>query len=189
MASLRNIDERLENLIKYGFDMETGEILESDEEFQKLVDELQISWKDKIDNCILLAIDKEADVKKIDDEIARLEKLKKPMVNSARWLKGYVDMTIRKHYLDEENNLDTEGLKKFEIKDNPLFKLSYSKSTKTEILDESKIPKNLVEKVTTVELKYNKNDIKKEVKKYMEEHDNEQPEYAKLIEYINMKIK
>ena len=75
--NLFEIQESMMNLLEYGVNDETGEIIETEEEFKELYDSIQLDLQTKLDNTICLGklIDGELEV--IDKEIKRLTAEKK----------------------------------------------------------------------------------------------------------------
>ena len=75
--NLFEIQESMMNLLEYGVNDDTGEIIETEEEFNALYDSIQLDLQTKLDNTICLGklIDGELEV--IDKEIKRLTAEKK----------------------------------------------------------------------------------------------------------------
>lgn len=90
---LYEIDEALENIILMddgrGIDGETGEIIDKDK-----IENLQMSRKDKIENCLLMVLNLKGDSKIITNEIKRLNAKKKAIDSKVDWLKNYVMQSL-----------------------------------------------------------------------------------------------
>ena len=73
MANLFEIEQSMMNLLEYGGDDSTGEIIETGEDFNNLYNSIQLDLQTKIDNsnCLCKLIDGELEV--IDKEIKRLQ--------------------------------------------------------------------------------------------------------------------
>lgn len=137
--TLFQIEQSMYNLLNYGIDDETGEVIQSEEEFDKLYDSIQVDINTKLDNtnCLCKILDGELEV--IDKEIERLQKQKKARENTKKFLKNRVDFFIRKQYIDENGNLDGEGLNKFKL-ELPHSKISYRKSENVNVLNTNDVP-------------------------------------------------
>ena len=124
MANLFEIEQSMMNLLEYGVDDSTGEIIETEEDFNNLYNSIQLDLQTKIDNsnCLCKLIDGELEV--IDKEIKRLQAEKKSRENKKEWIKRNVDNFIRRQFTDENGNLDSEGLIKYKL-ELPHSKISY----------------------------------------------------------------
>lgn len=109
----------------------------------------------------------EFDNKAIDDEIKRLQAMKKTRTNAIDRLKNVLSTTMQSFDIPE---IDT-----------PTMKINFRKSTSVEIIDEEKIPAEFVtiKQTTTVR----KVDIKKALK------DGDKVAGAQLVENQNLQIK
>ncbi len=138
--NLFQIEQSMYNLLNYGVDDETGEVVQSEEEFNKLYDSIQLDINTKLDNtnCLVKVLNGEVDV--IDKEIDRLTKEKQRRQRTIDFLSKRVDYFIKKQFIDENGNLDGKNLSKFKL-DLPHSKISYRKSESVEIVDEKMIPK------------------------------------------------
>lgn len=141
--SLFDIEQQMYDLLEFNVDSETGEIIETEEEFNKLYDSIQLDLHTKLDNTICLnkLIDGELEV--IDKEIKRLTAEKSARIRKRDWLKNRVDNFIRRQFTDEDGNLDTEGLNKYKLT-LPHSKISYRKSTSVDVYDLNAIPKEFI---------------------------------------------
>ena len=74
MADIYEIDNRLQTLCNEMFDTETGEIVQDEETFNKLFDEIQLDLNAKIENTMCFVKNLNADAKAIKDEKAQLDK-------------------------------------------------------------------------------------------------------------------
>lgn len=155
--NLFEIQESMMNLLEYGVNDETGEIIETEEEFNALYDSIQLDLQTKLDNTICLnkIIDGEIDV--IDKEIKRLSAEKSARVKKKDWLKNRVDAFVRRQFTDENGNLDTDGLNAYKLS-LPHSKISYRKSTSVDVYDIDSIPKEFIK--TKIELNPDKTAIK-----------------------------
>ena len=162
--SLFEIEQSMYNLLNYGVDDETGEVVQSEEEFNKLYDSIQLDINTKLDNtnCLCKMLNSEIDL--IDKEIERLTKEKKRRQNTVNFLTKRVDYFVRKQFTDENGNLDETGLHKFKLS-LPHSQISYRKSESVKVFDETLVPKDyLVEKIEyTVDKKKIKEALKKNI--------------------------
>ena len=159
--TLFEIEQSMYNLLNYGIDDETGEVIQSEEEFNKLYDSIQLDINTKLDNtnCLCKILNGEIDV--IDKEIERLQKEKKKRERTIEFLSKRVDYFIRKQFIDENGNLDGDKLNKFKL-DLPHSKISYRKSESLNIIDEKMIPKDYYKE--KVEWSIDKRKIKDAIK-------------------------
>ena len=139
--TLFEIEQSMYNLLNYGVDDETGEVVQSEEEFNKLYDSIQLDINTKLDNtnCLVKVLNGEIDV--IDKEIERLTKEKQRRQNTIEFLSKRVDYFIKKQFTDENGNLNGDGLKAFKLA-LPHSKISYRKSESVNIIDEKMIPRD-----------------------------------------------
>lgn len=86
---LYEIDRQLERLVELDtermVDTETGEILSVE-----ALEQLQMDRLEKIEGCLLVVKNKEAEAEAIQAEIDKLTARKKKLTNKAQWLRGYV---------------------------------------------------------------------------------------------------
>ena len=180
MANLFEIEQSMMNLLEYGVDDSTGEIIETEEDFNNLYNSIQLDLQTKIDNsnCLCKLIDGELEV--IDKEIKRLQTEKKSRENKKEWIKKNVDNFIRRQFTDENGNLDSEGLNKYKL-ELPHSKISYRKSESVEVNDVSLLPKEY--RKEKIEVSADKVELKKVLKSGKEING------AKLVTNINMQVK
>lgn len=178
--TLFEIEDAMYNLLEYGIDSETGEIIENEEDFNRLYESIQIDAQTKIDNsnCLCKVIDGEIDV--IDKEIERLKSERKSRENKKNWIKNNVDKFIRRQFTNEDGELDTEGLNKYKLS-LPHSKVSYRRSNSVEITDQNLIPKKYIK--TKIEESPDKMAIKKAI------DNGEVIDGAKIVVNYNMQIK
>lgn len=178
--SLFEIEEQMYNLLEYNVDSETGEIIETEEEFNNLYESIQIDLQTKIDNtiCLTKLIDGEVDV--IDKEIKRLQGEKKARENRKEWLKNHVDKFVRRQFTNENGELDIEGLSKYKAT-LPHSKISYRKSTSVDVYDMEKLPKEYVK--TKIETSPDKVAIKSAI------NEGKNIDGAKLVTNYGIQLK
>ena len=178
--NLFEINESMMNLLEYGVDDQTGEIIETEEEFQALYDSIQLDLQTKLDNtnCLQKVIDGEIEV--INKEIDRLQKEKRARENKKEWLKNRVDFFIRQQFTNEDGTLDTEGLHQYKLS-LPHSKIAYRKSDSVDVYDFEHLPEKYIK--TKIETSPDKVAIKNAIK------DGESIEGAKLVTNYNIQIK
>ena len=111
----------------------TPEDLEKAEEF---MGQLQISMRDKVHNIAVLIQDWHMKTDAIDDEVKRLQAMKKRILKAEKWLKDYLLFNMEKIGKDE---IDT-GIFIAKVKKNP---------AKIEVADEDQISEDYMkEKIT-----------------------------------------
>lgn len=158
---LFEIVDDMMTLLEYNVDPETGEIIETEEEFNQLYDSIQVDLQTKLDNtnCLQKMLSGEIDV--IDKELKRLTAEKKARERKIEWLKNRVDYFVKSQFTDENGKIDTEGLHKYKL-DLPHSKVSYRKSESVEITNQDLIPSKYIKK--KVEEKPDKVAIKEDIK-------------------------
>lgn len=178
--SLFDIEQQMYDLLEFNVDSETGEIIETEEEFNKLYESIQIDLQTKLDNtiCLTKLIDGELDI--IDKEIKRLTAEKKAREKKKDWLKNRVDGFVRRQFTDENGTLDTEGLNKYKLT-LPHSKISYRKSTSVDVYDLNAVPKEFV-KIKT-ETSPDKTAIKNAI------NDGKEINGAKLVTNYGIQLK
>lgn len=178
--NLFDIQQSMMNLLDYGVDDTTGEMIETEEEFNALYESIKLDLHTKLDNtnCLTKMIDGEIEV--IDKEIKRLQSEKKARENKKKWLLNRVDMFVRRQFIDDDGNLDEQGLNKFKL-DLPHSKISYRKSETVNVYDLDKLPKEYIKE--KVEISADKTNIKKAIKEGKEING------AELKTNINLQIK
>lgn len=178
--NLFDIEQSMMNLLDFGVNDETGELVESQEEFDALYESIQLDLQTKLDNtnCMTKMLDGEIDV--IDKEIKRLQAEKKRRERQKEWLTNRVDYFIRRQFTDEEGNVDLPNLNKYKL-DLPHSKISYRKSDKVNITDLESLPKEYIK--VKIESSPNLTEIKNAIK------SGEVVEGAELVTNMNIQIK
>ena len=177
--TLYEIDERLRILEEFQVDPDSGEIL-SDEEFNKLFDEVQMDLQTKIVNTIAFVKSLRAEAEAFKTEEDRLKERRKSKENLADRLQKRIDDYIRWQFTNENGEVDTVGLNKFKLDDPKAF-ISYRKSEKAVVDDLTKLPKEFI--TTKVEEKPNLTEIKKAIK------NGKEIEGAHVETNLNMQVK
>ena len=93
---------------------------------EQVIDGLAVDIERKAEGIVKLLSNWESDADAIDAEINRLQELKRSKQSRAEWLRGYLS-----------RNLEHAGIDKLDL---GTHKVSFRKSTRVEVLDESKIP-------------------------------------------------
>jgi len=136
-------------------DMKTLEKILEEHESKNLLkelDKIKIGFEEKLKNIWMLVRKFESYEKGIDEEIKRLQDLKKHYRNQKEKLKNYVAYAMETAWKDK---IETD-----------LFKFSFRKSESVEIVDEEKIPGEYTEIVEVK--KIDKIGIKKDLKAWKE---------------------
>lgn len=157
--------ERME-LLEQGINAETGEMTDNTNQLVTWNEELTKDLKEKSSNVIAVVRNQELTIEAIENEIKRLKAMKDGIENRLDKFKAYI-----------KNAMLTNGIEKI---DTNLGSLKFTKSTSTEIYDESLIDKKFIEVVTTE--KISKEKIKKALKA------GEEVQGARLVENKNLKI-
>lgn len=178
--NLFEIEESMMNLLEYHVNDETGEIVETEEEFDALYDAILLDLHTKLDNtnCLQKMIDGEIDV--IDKEIKRLQLEKRARESKKEWLKNRVDFFIRKQFTDENGNLNTEELHKYKL-DLPHSKITYRKSDSVDVTNFEELPEEYIK------VKVDKSPDKVAIKNAIKDGTNVKG--AKLVTNYNIQIK
>lgn len=178
--NLFEIEQSMMNLLEYGVDDTTGEIIETEEDFNVLYDSIQLDLYTKLDNsnCLCKMLDGEIEV--IDKEIKRLQSEKKRRENKQEWIKNRVDNFIRRQFTNENGIVDNESLNKYKL-ELPHSKISYRKSDSVEVSDINLLPKEYVKE--KVELSADKTALKKALK------DGKEIKGAEIVTKLNMQVK
>ena len=116
MADIYEIDNRLQTLCNEMFDTETGEIVQDEETFNKLFDEISLDLNDKIENTMCFVKNLNADAKAIKEEKAQLDKREKQKEALADRLQNRIDYYIKHQYMDANGNVDNQALNKYKLK-------------------------------------------------------------------------
>ena len=157
--------ERME-LLEQGINAETGEMTDNTNQLVTWNEELTKDLKEKSSNVIAVVRNQELTIEAIDNEIKRLKAMKDGIENRLDKFKTYI-----------KNAMLTNGIEKI---DTNLGSIKFTKSTSTEIYDESLIDKKFIETVITE--KISKEKIKKALKA------GEEVQGARLVENKNLKI-
>ena len=178
--NLFEISDSMMNLLEYHVNDETGEIVETEEEFNELYNSIQLDLQTKLDNtnCLQKMIDGELDV--IDKEIKRLTAEKKAREKKKEWLKNRVDYFVKRQFTDEQGNVDEESVHKYKL-ELPHSKISYRKSDSVEVVDVEMLPEEYVK--TKIEKNPDKVAIKNAIK------DGKEIKGAKIVTNYNIQIK
>lgn len=178
--NLFEIQDAMMTLLEYAVDPDTGEIIETEEEFNELYNSIQLDLQTKLDNtnCLQKMIDGELEV--IDKEIKRLTAEKSARVRKKEWLKNRVDAFVKRQFTDENGNVDEEGVHKYKL-DLPHSKISYRKSDSVEVTDLETLPEEYIK--TKIEKNPDKVAIKNAIK------DGKEIKGAKIVTNYNIQIK
>jgi predicted RNase H-like nuclease (RuvC/YqgF family) len=172
--TLYDIDSRLETLFSQGFDEETGEIFESEEELAKAIDEVQLDLDTKIENIGCYIKNLEADVEALKKEEDNLEKRRKQTERKIEGLKNYLNGYLTACYPNDEDR------RKWKFK-TPKVILGYRKSTKVEVPNLDVLDKEFI--TVKTEVSANKKAIGEALK------NGKEVKGAYLKENINLSIK
>lgn len=159
--NLYDIDERLRMLEESFVDIETGVIVQTEEEFNSLLDEIQMDILTKIENTMCFYKNLISDAEQLKEEEKKLAQRRKVKENLAERLKNRIDYYITNKFKDENGNVDMDSMKKWKM-ETPRVKISYRKSDMVDISDIDKIPKEYI-KIKT-EVSANKTELKKILK-------------------------
>lgn len=172
--TLYEIDSRLETLFSQGFDEETGEIYQTQEELDKAIDEVAIELDTKIENIGCYIKNLESDIEAFKREEDNLKKRRKSTENKIEGLKTYLNNYLTAVYPNEDDR------RKWKFK-TPKVVLGYRKSTTVEVPDLEKLDKNFI-KIKT-ETSADKTAIKEAIK------NGTEVKGAFLKDNINLSIK
>lgn len=183
--TLFQITDEMYNLIEYGCDSD-GEIPQTQEEFNLMYDKIEMELTTKIDNTnsVVKVISGEVDM--IDAEIKRLQGLKKLRERNAEWMKNRVDFVLKSQFTNEDGVLNVDGLKEAVKNLNKQLQhssISYRSSETTDIIDADKIPKKYKTVVVT------ENPDKAKIKEYLNTLPKRECKFAKITSKLNMSIK
>lgn len=174
MANLYEISDKLDVLINEAFDIETGELYETQEELDKAIDECGLDLDTKIENIGCFIKNLEADIDMLKKEEDNLKKRRKSAENKIEGLKKYLN-----GYLTAVYPIDADRAKwKFKT---PKVVLGYRKSSSVEVPDIEKLDKNFI-KVKT-EVSADKTAIKNAIK------DGQEVKGAFIKENINLNVR
>lgn len=132
------------------------------------LDDLKLSFKDKIESILLWAKSLRAEAKAIKEEEDNLKARRKAKENMADRLEDYVALNL--------------GGDKFET---PKVKVGWRKSTSVEIINADAVPERFVKNEVV------KTPIKDSIKKYLKglEDEGKTVPWARLVNRLNMNIK
>ena len=157
--------EKMEYL-ELGINAETGEISEDKNQLAIWNQELTQDLKNKSANIIAVVRNQELTIEALDTEIERLKGLKKLRENQLNKFKDYIKNVMLVNQIEK---IDTV-----------LGTIKFTKSTSTEIYDESLIDKKFIEIVTTEKIS------KEKIKSALKAGENVQG--ARLIVNKNLKV-
>lgn len=135
--TLYEIDSRLETLFSQGFDEETGEIFESEEELARKIDEVEIELNTKLENIGCYIKNLEADVEALKKEEYNLYKRRKSAENKIESLKRYLNGYLTACYPNDEDKA------KWRFK-SPRVILGFRKSTTVEVPNLEELDKDFI---------------------------------------------
>lgn len=180
--NLYEIDARLKALEELGVDIETGEIIQTEDEFNKLFDEIQLDLNTKIENTVCFIKNLQSDVDAIKIEQQKLMQRRKQKENLIERLKNRINDYITLQYTNEDGIVDNKGLNKYKL-ESPRMKLTYRKSEKVVVNDVSLIPNEFIKEHKLTEDDVKKSDIKTLLKQ------GNTINGVELLESVNMQIK
>lgn len=157
--------ERMEYL-EQGINAETGEMTDNENQLAIWTEELTQDLKDKSANVIAVVRNQELTIEALDNEIERLKAMKDSLKKKLDKFKTYIKSSMLVNNIEKiETTIGT---------------IKFTKSTTTEIYDESLIDDRFREIVTTE--KISKEKIKAALKA------GEEVQGARLVENKNLKI-
>jgi len=162
--SLYEINELIRN---YEMEFDDDGVWTNEQE----LDDLKLSFKDKIENILLFVKSLRAEAKAIKEEEDNLKARRKALENKADRLEDYAALNL--------------GGDKFET---PRVKVRWTPSSPVEILNLDAVPERFIEnKVVKTPIKVGENGIKK----YLEslEAEGKTVPWARLVHKLNMSIK
>ena len=157
--------EKMEYL-ELGINAETGEMSEDKNQLAIWNQELTQDLKNKSANIIAVVRNQELTIEALDTEIERLKGLKKLRENQLNKFKDYIKNVMLVNQIEK---IDTV-----------LGTIKFTKSTSTEIYDESLIDKKFIEIVTTEKIS------KEKIKSALKAGENVQG--ARLVVNKNLKV-
>lgn len=141
--NLFDIDEKLYNLIENGFDVETGEAYQTQEELDKAIDECGIELEKKIENIGCFIKNLEADAKALKEEEANLKHRREVAEKKVESLKKYLNGYLMAVYPNDTDRA------KWKFKTAKVV-MGFRKSTTVEVPDIDKLDKNFLRVKTEV---------------------------------------
>lgn len=183
--TLFDLHDEMYQLMEYGCNAD-GEVAQTQEEFNKMYDEIQVEITTKIDNTNSIVKMIDGDNSLIDVEIDRLQRIKKQNENYSKWLTNRVDFVLRQQFTDEYGVLDVDALKDAVKNLNKKLKhsaISYTKSSSIEITNPDEVPTDMKT------IKVEEAPSKTKIKEYLKSIDATECEFAKIKENLSIKIK
>lgn len=183
--TLFDLNDEMYQLMEYGCNAD-GEVAQTQEEFNKMYDEIQVEITTKIDNTNSIVKMIDGDNSLIDAEIDRLQRIKKQNENYSKWLTNRVDFVLRQQFTDEYGVLDVDALKDAVKNLNKKLKhsaISYTKSSSIEITNPDEVPTDMKT------IKVEETPSKTKIKEYLKSIDATECEFAKVKENLSIKIK
>ena len=145
--TLYDIDKRFNNLMEFGVDSDTGECVETDEDFKSKYDEIQMDLETKIENTACLIKNIKSDIEKFKEEEDKLEHRRKIKENLVRRLENMIDGYIKNQYTDENGILDFDELNKYKF-DKIRAKITYHKSDVLNVINSEFISPRYIKSIT-----------------------------------------
>lgn len=183
--TLFDLNDEMYQLMEYGCNAD-GEVAQTQEEFNKMYDEIQVEITTKIDNTNSIVKMIDGDNSLIDAEIDRLQRIKKQNENYSKWLTNRVDFVLRQQFTDEYGVLDVDELKDAVKNLNKKLKhsaISYTKSSSIEITNPDEVPTDMKT------IKVEEAPSKTKIKDYLKSIDATECEFARVKENLSIKIK
>lgn len=178
MATLYSIDQRLLNLEVYGVDTETGEVAVTEEDFQRMYEDIQMEMNDKIVNTSCYIKNLLSDAEQIKAEEDRLKARRQQKEKYAQRLQDAMDNVIKHRINNIEEDFD--GCNKWKI-DDPKVRLSYRRSQKVNVTNMDILPKKYINK--KIEIKPDLTAIGEAIK------SGKTVKGAELVNNLNLQIK
>lgn len=174
MANLYDIDSRLATLFNEGWDEETGEIYENQEELDKAIDAVSLDLDTKIENIGCFIKNLESDVEALKKEEDNLYKRRKTAENKIESLKRYLNGYLQAVYPNDDDRA------KWKFKTAKVV-LGYRKSNTVEISNLAELDEKYIK--TKTETTVDKMAIKDAIKK------GEEVKGAYIKQNLNFSIK
>lgn len=135
---LYEVCAELDSIIEHGevfVSVESGEVFTAD-----ALDALKMERDEKVDNCLMVMRQYEADSVAIDTEIKRLTALKKTYQSRAEWLKSYVQGCLKgEKFKSDKFNVTYRNTKSANIVDWTLIPAEFYKDRTDKDISKSKI--------------------------------------------------
>lgn len=167
MASLYELDQRLQFITNDLVDIDTGEIIQDENTYYQLIDECVMALDEKVENIACYIKSLKSDIEAFKNEETILAKRRKVMENKVDGLNNYLS-----------NFLQSKEIPKFST---PKCSVSFRKSKSVEVDDINKIPQEFTRVKT--EISPDKKAIKDAILNGIDING------AKLIEKTSMTIK